>query len=78
MTADTMHAKIVRNKIAGRAGLTEVVVPRHTQYLSLHLGKTMFIPEKFGVMYLGARPIFSSSLGPGECKKLFLRLLSST
>ena len=27
-------------------------VPRHTQYLALHLVKTMFIPEKFGVRYL--------------------------
>ena len=33
-------------------------VPRHTQYLALHLVKTMFIPEKSGVRYLCAHPIF--------------------
>ena len=28
-------------------------------YLSLHLVKTMFIPEKIGIRYLCAHPIFS-------------------
>ena len=34
-------------------------VPRHTQYLALHLVKTMFIPENSGVGYLCAHPMFS-------------------
>ena len=33
-------------------------VPRETQYLALHLVKTMFISERFGVRYLCAHPIF--------------------
>ena len=33
-------------------------VPRHTQYLALHLVKIMFIPENSGVGYLCAHPMF--------------------
>ena len=43
----------------GGGGCAGQGVPRHTQYLALHLVKTMFIPEKFGVRYLCAHPMFS-------------------
>ena len=41
------------------SGPVEAGVPRHTQYLALHLVKTMFIPENSGVGYLCTRPMFS-------------------